>query len=265
MKISIITVVKNGMPYLKDAVKSFELQDYKNKELIIVYSKSNDGTDIYLHSLKKKYKIFLDANTGNKFDAINIGIKKSNGNIIGLLHSDDIFFNYKTLSNIIDKIKISKLDGAYGGVYFSEKNNLNIINRIWEPKKFNKKKIFYGWMPPHTSLFIKKEVFEKIGLYSNKYKISSDYEFILRMLLNDSFKIKSTNLIHAIMREGGDSRKIRFLLLKIIEDLSILKKHKLSFFTIFSKILSKINQFFKNKKIHNQYLNEFKLYKKNNE
>ena len=108
MKITIITAVKNGMPYLKDAVKSFELQDYKKKELIIVYSKSNDGTDNYLDSLKKKHKIFLDKNTGNKFDAINIGIKKSNGNIIGLLHADDIFFDYKTLSNIADKIKKKK-------------------------------------------------------------------------------------------------------------------------------------------------------------
>ena len=56
MKITIITAVKNGMPYLKDAVKSFELQDYKKKELIIVYSKSNDGTDNYLDSLKKNTK-----------------------------------------------------------------------------------------------------------------------------------------------------------------------------------------------------------------
>jgi glycosyltransferase involved in cell wall biosynthesis len=257
MKISIITAVKNGMPYLKDAVKSFELQNYKKKELIIVYSKSSDGTDNYLNSLKKKYKIFADKNTGNKFDAINIGIKKTTGNIIGLLHADDIFFDYKTLSNIADKIKKNKLDGVYGGVFFSEKNNLRIIKRIWKPEVFKRKKLYYGWMPPHTSLFIKKNIFKKIGVYANKYKISSDYDFILRLLLNSKIKINSTNLIHTIMREGGDSRKLKFLFLKIIEDLCILKRHQLSFLVIFSKILSKFNQFFRNKKINNQYLNEF--------
>jgi glycosyltransferase len=257
MKITIITAVKNGMPYLKDAVKSFELQDYKKKELIIVYSKSNDGTDNYLDSLKKKYKIFLDKNTGNKFDAINIGIKKSTGNIIGLLHSDDIFFDYKTLSNIADKIKKNKLDGTYGGVYFSKKNNLNIINRIWEAETFKKKKMHYGWMPPHTSLFIKKNIFTKIGLYSNKFRISSDYEFILRLFFNNNFKISPTNLVHTIMRDGGDSRKIKLLFLKLIEDISILNKHQLSVFIVIGKILSKFNQFFKNKKIDNKYLNEF--------
>jgi len=257
MKISIITAVKNGMPYLKDSVKSFELQDYKKKELIIVYSKSNDGTDNYLDSLKKKYKIFLDKNTGNKFDAINIGIKKSTGDIIGLLHADDIFFNYKTLSNIADKIKKNKLDGAYGGVYFSKKNNLKIINRIWKSETFKRKKLYYGWMPPHTSLFIKKNIFTKIGFYSNKFRISSDYEFILRLFFNNNFKINSTKLIHTIMRDGGDSRKIKLLLLKLIEDISILNKHKLSVFIIIAKILTKFNQFFKNKKINSKYLNEF--------
>ena len=257
MKITIITAVKNGMPYLKDAVKSFELQDYKKKELIIVYSKSNDGTDSYLDSLKKKYKIFLDRNTGNKFDAINIGIKKSTGSVIGLLHADDIFFNYETLSNIADKIKKNKLDGAYGGVYFSKKDNLKIINRIWQAENFKTKKLYYGWMPPHTSLFLKKDIFTKVGLYSNKFRISSDYEFILRLFLNNNFKINSTNLIHTIMRNGGDSRKIKLLLLKLIEDISILNKHQLSIFIIITKILTKFNQFFKNKKISSKYLNEF--------
>ena len=257
MKITIVTAVKNGMPYLKDAIKSFELQDYKKKELIIVYSTSNDGTDNYLDSLKKKYKIFLDKNTNNKFDAINIGIKKSTGDVIGLLHADDIFFDYKTLSKVADKIKKNKLDGAYGGVYFSKKNNLKIINRIWEAKNFQKKKLYYGWMPPHTSLFIKKNIFTKIGLYSNKFRISSDYEFILRLFFNNNFKISSTNLIHTIMRDGGDSRKIKLLLLKLIEDISILNKHQLSVFIIIAKILTKFNQFFKNKKINNNYLNEF--------
>ena len=257
MKITIITAVKNGMPYLKDAVRSFELQDYKKKELIIVYSQSNDGTGNYLDSLKKKYKIFLDKNTGNKFDAINIGIKKSTGDIIGLLHADDIFFNYKTLSYITDKIKKNKLDVAYGGVYFSKKDNLKIINRIWDAEDFKRKKLYYGWMPPHTSLFIKKKIFTKIGLYSNKYRISSDYEFILRLFFNKKFKISSTDLIHTIMRDGGDSRKIKLLLLKLIEDISILNKHQLSVFIIILKILNKFTQFFRNKKINDKYLNEF--------
>ena len=95
MKISIVTVVKNGMPFLKDAIKSFELQKYKNKELIIVYEKSVDGTEDYIKSISKKNYTIIRDNSKNRYKAINIGIKKSTGNIIGLLHADDIFLAAK--------------------------------------------------------------------------------------------------------------------------------------------------------------------------
>ena len=125
MKISIITVVKNGMPFLKDAIKSFELQKYRNKELIIVYSKSIDETENYINSLSKKnYKIIKD-NSNNRYKAINKGIKKSSGDVIGLLHADDIFFNNQTLFDVCTHI--DKYDIVYGGVYFAERNNLKKI------------------------------------------------------------------------------------------------------------------------------------------
>ena len=91
MKISIITVVKNGMPFLKTAIKSFELQNYNKKELIIVYSSSNDGTEEFLLRLKNRYKI-IKKNTRSIYAALNSGIKNSTGDVIGILHSDDVFF-----------------------------------------------------------------------------------------------------------------------------------------------------------------------------
>ena len=93
-KISIITVVKNGMPYLKSALKIFHKQKYKNKEIIIIYSKSNDGTLEFLKKNKKKYnKLIIDKDSKNKFGSLNIGIKKSKGDVVGILHSDDIYPN----------------------------------------------------------------------------------------------------------------------------------------------------------------------------
>ena len=100
-KISIITVVKNGMPHLKDCIKSFKNQSYSAKELIIVYSKSNDGTEKYIKKLNGNIKIFKDEKYKNKFGPLNIGIKKATGKIIGLLHSDDFYPNNNTLANII--------------------------------------------------------------------------------------------------------------------------------------------------------------------
>jgi glycosyltransferase len=255
MKISIITVVKNGMPFLKDAIKSFESQKYKNKELIIVYSKSNDGTENYIKGLtKKNYKIIKD-NSNNRYKAINKGIKTSNGKIIGLLHADDIFFNSQTLFDIFAHIE--KYDIVYGGVYFAERNNLKKIKRIWEPTNLKKNSIIFGWAPPHVSTFMKKTVFNKIGYYSEKYMISGDYDFLLRIIRSNKFKIRSTNKFHNIMRLGGDSTNISKIFLKLKEDYLIIKKHNLNVFTLALKILSKITQINKNKIINNNYINKF--------
>ncbi len=255
MKISIITVVKNGMHFLKNEIKSFELQKYRNKELIIVYSKSIDETENYINSLSKKnYKIVKD-NSNNRYKAINKGIKKSSGDIIGLLHADDIFFNNQTLFDVC--VHIDKYDIVYGGVYFAERNNLTKIKRIWNPKNLSKNSILFGSVPPHISTFMKKNVFNKIGYYSEKYMISGDYDFLLRLINSNKFKIKSTNKFHNIMRLGGDSTNISKIFLKLKEDYLIIKKHNLNIFTLAFKILSKITQINKNKKIDNNYIKKF--------
>ncbi len=104
-KISIITVVKDGMPYLQSCIKSFDLQKYPNKEHIIIFSKSKDTTYSFLMKNKKKNRfIFHDKVSKNKWGAINLGLKLAKGDIIGLLHSDDVFYQNNTLTLVKKKI-----------------------------------------------------------------------------------------------------------------------------------------------------------------
>ena len=103
---------------------------------------------------------------------------------------------------------------------------------------------------------MKKLVFKKVGYYSHKYMISSDYDFLLRVIFSNKFKIKSTNKFHNIMRLGGDSTNIKKLFLKLKDDYSIIKKHNLNIFILVYKILSKITQI-KKKNINNNYINKF--------
>ena len=110
-KISIITVVKNGMPYLESALRSFEAQDYQNKELIVVYSQSNDETKNFLLQNKSKIdELILDNDNLGMYHAINLGIKKATGDLIGLLHADDIFYSEKILTIIASKFEEKKFD-----------------------------------------------------------------------------------------------------------------------------------------------------------
>ncbi len=239
-KISIITIVKNGMPFIEDSLESFRFQNYKNKELIVVYSKSEDMTLNILRSKKFIKKILIDNISNNLYGSINKGLKYARGDLIGILHSDDIFYDKNVLSNVVKNYSNSKFDLAYGDIVISKENEIDNPLRIWKSGKFFLESIKYGWMPPHTSIFISKKL--KKNKYSTKYKVSADYDYLLK-LFQKEIKIKYLNNFTTIMRTGGLSSK--YLLLKFIEDNKILKKYyKFYFFVSTLKVLRKINQFF---------------------
>lgn len=244
IKISVITVVKNGMPFLKDAFNSYDNQTLEDKEHIVVYSNSKDETENFVKQFQNKKKIIKDNFSINKFGSINIGIKEAKGEIIGLLHADDVYPDNDTLNKVYKFYKNVDADIIYGDIKFCKKDNLKKIIRFWKSDHFSVEKLKFGWMPPHTSIYVKKKVIKE-NLYNTKYPISGDYEFILNLFLNNSLKKIYFKNVLCIMRSGGDSTKILGLLQKFEEDVQISKKFFSNFyFTIIFKILRKINQFF---------------------
>ncbi len=248
MKISIIMCVKNSMPYLMASIKSFQMQTYKNKELIIVYSKSEDKSKNYLDSLKdKNIKVFN--HNASIYSCLNYGVAKSNGDIIGILHSDDIFFNEFILKKLSLLFKNKNTNIVFGNILYSEKNNILNVKRIWDNIKIDKK----FELPPHTSTFIKKDIYKK-NKYNTNYKISGDTDFLLRLKTqNYDFLYLNENI--TIMRYGGLSTTIDYIFLKILEDVKIFKRHNLSFFNYLEKIFIKTKQIiniksFKSSKYH---------------
>ena len=141
--------------------------------------------------------------------------------------------------------------------YFVKKKNINFINRIWISSKFEKKKLSYGWTPPHTSLFIKKNLLID-NLYNEDFKISGDYYFILKLFSSNNIKPKYINEYFSIMRQGGHSTHVNNLILKFKEDLKIASSFfKKYYLCIFLKILLKIFQInIFTKKINSAYLDK---------
>ena len=262
-KISIITVVKNGMPYLKTSIKSFQIQNYKNKELVIVFSPSQDQTEEYLNQIiDKNIIIKKDKTSKTKFGSINIGIKLSTGKIFGLLHSDDVFYNENTLTEISNAFN-KNINCVYGDVAFSNKHDLKLINRIWKSKQFDKNNLKYGWMPPHTSIFLKKDFFNKDEeIYNELYPISGDYYFILKILNDSKINTNYLDSFITIMRDGGDSTKIINILQKFKEDLKISKLfYKKYILYIIFKIIQKVFQFkIIKKRVSSDYINNLEKY-----
>jgi len=130
IKISIITVVKNGMPYLQDCLTSSFEQTYSNKEIIVIASQSNDSTNEFLLKNKKKINKLIIGSKLKLYEAINKGIKLSTGEYIVILHSDDIFFNKYVLKNVAEFIKKNECDIVFGNIIFVSRENINKISRL---------------------------------------------------------------------------------------------------------------------------------------
>lgn len=251
-KLSIITVVKNGMPFIKDSINSFLLQKYPNKELIIIVAKSDDGTDDYIKrnfGNYKEIKIFNEKKSiKNKFGALNQGLKLCSGEIIGILHSDDIYYSEHILHKVSKVFLNSKVNFLYSDIIISKREDLSKVIRLWkDPSKDLKKDIQKGWMPPHTSVYIRKEIFKKIMFYNNSYSISGDYSWMIKLINHKKINAFYINKPTVIMRSGGDSNILTFR--KFFEDLKIIKSYKYSYIIIFLKYFRKLSQFFFKKNI----------------
>ena len=245
------------MPYLIDCIKSFQLQNYPNKEHIIIYSDSSDSTEEFLLSKKKNIKILRkDKKFNNKWDCLNLGAKLATGDIIGILHADDIFYNKNTLSYVAKNFT-DEFQFIYGNILFCEKDNILKIKREWISEKIDINKLKYGWMAPHPSFFVRKKILQKNN-YINDYNISGDYHFMLS-LFKKNYKYKFINHFLCIMRLGGGSTKIKNILEKINQDIKIAKSFfKNYYICVFFKIFRKIFQFkllTKDLKINDYFIN----------
>lgn len=243
MKITIITVVFNNKDLIKNAIDSVGCQKDVEVEHLIIDGASTDGTLEYIKSLNiPNLKVHSEKDKGI-YDALNKGISKASGDIIGILHSDDFYTSESVLKKIHDLIQTGS-DVIYADLEYVQRDDTNKIFRKWKSGNFNKTNLMFGWVAPHPTVFVKKSVYNEIGLFNLDYRISGDYDFILRVFLNKKFKVTYLPETVVKMRLGGESTKsLKSYWKGSKQDYSIAKKHFLfPLITVFSKVTRKIPQ-----------------------
>jgi glycosyltransferase len=139
---------------------------------------------------------------------MNKGILQATGDIIGILNSDDIYENSRIIEIVMNEFLINKnLDILYGNLVYVEKNNISKIVRKWVSCDYDLSFFERGDVPPHPSLFLKREVYNTAGIFNLKYKLAADYEFMLRIFKKYSFNTKYINQVFVRMRLGGATNK----------------------------------------------------------
>lgn len=246
MKISIITVTYNSAATLEETILSVINQSYTNIEYIIVDGKSTDSTLIIIDKYKSRITKFISEKDNGIYDALNKGIQMASGDVIGILHSDDFYTSNDVIQKIAARFEKEKCDALYGDLLYVSKDNTNKIIRKWKAGELTSHSFLFGWMPPHPTFFVKKEVYEKHKAFNLDFKTSADYELMLRLLYKH--KIKTAYLPEYLvkMRMGGQSNvTTKNRILANMEDRKAWEVNGLKpyFFTLFFKPLRKLSQF----------------------
>lgn len=209
MTLSIITVVYNNVKTIEDAILSVINQTfYKNIQYIIIDGGSNDGTFTIINKYKDKIHKIISEKDNGIYDAMNKGLKLATGDVIGILNSDDFYANNSILSEVMLHFnKDHNLDIFYGDLVYVKPDDTNCIVRTWKSKSYYPKFFENGGVPPHPSLFVSARVYKEAGYFNLKYRLASDYEFMLRIFKKFSFNIKYVPLVIVYMRLGGATNK----------------------------------------------------------
>ena len=244
MLISVVTAVWNRADTIRDAILSVQAQTYPEIEHIVQDGGSADGTlEILFETANDRTRI-ASGQDGGIYDAINRGIARASGEVIGLMHSDDFFAAPDILSDVARAFADPDVDAVYGDLDYVAAGDTGRIVRRWRSGAFAGARLKAGWMPPHPTLYLRRRVFDRHGLYDTGFRIAADYDAILRYFSQPGFRAVYIPRVFVKMRVGGASNaSLGRILRKSREDYRALRNNGIGGFgALAQKNLGKLTQ-----------------------
>ena len=245
LKLSIITAVYNRQDTVAHAISSVAAQSYSDVEHLIVDGASTDGTlDAVKRLARPGMKVISEPDRGI-YDAQNKGIRAATGEVVGLMHSDDFFAHDRVLEKVAFAFATTGADAVYGDLHYVAAADSSRVIRHWRSGEFVPQRLARGWMPPHPTLFVRRDAMLRLGLYDTDYRIAADYEAILRWFGKGGLSVAYVPEVLVKMRLGGESnRSLGRIIRKSREDYRALRSTGVGGIRALAwKNLSKLPQF----------------------
>ncbi len=247
MKISIITVCFNSEKTIRDTIESVLSQSYPDVEYIIIDGLSKDNTMSIVSEYDDKISKIISESDKGIYDAMNKGVRLATGDVIGFINSDDLLNSEDCIECIVKRFVESDADIVYGDKVYVASNNISKQLRYWKAGVFVRNNYKKGWMTPHLSTYIKKDLYVKYGDFRSDFKIAADYELMFRFIYKHKVKVCYLPKVIAKMRVGGVSNSsLKNILLSNYEVYRSwgLNGFKVSPLIILQKPIRKLKQFF---------------------
>lgn len=207
MKISIITVCFNSEATIRDTIESVLAQDYADLEYIIIDGASTDGTLKIIDEYRDRIATVVSEPDNGIYDAMNKGIAKATGDVVGILNSDDFYVDSSVLAKVAVELEQKKVDSVFADLVVVDQVRIDKIVRYYRANHFTPARFAYGWMPPHPTFFVKRSCYEKFGTYRTDYQIAADYELLVRFLVVSVVSYSYLPQVLIKMRTGGVSSR----------------------------------------------------------
>jgi len=206
MQISIITSTYNAGDHLIESLNSLFKQSYKNIQHLVIDGGSTDNTLSILSSNLRDNSCLISESDNGIYDALNKGIVRASGDVIGVLHADDIFSNSTVLERVAQYFSdFPDVDIVIGDVVFAQSSKSNKVIRKYSSSTFRVWLLRFGFMPAHTATFIRRRVFDQVGLYDSSYKSAGDFELFVRIFMKYNLRTIFINETLVQMSTGGTS------------------------------------------------------------
>jgi glycosyltransferase involved in cell wall biosynthesis len=180
MKISVITAVRNRVATVGEALDSVQSQSWADVEHVVIDGVSTDGTLELLETRRREIAVLVSERDSGIYDALNKGLNLATGDVIGLMHSDDIYADKHVLADIAAAFDDPEIDAVYGDLNYVARNDTSRVIRRWRSGEYSRVRLAEGWMPPHPTLYLRRHVIEHWGGFDETFRIAADYDVILR-------------------------------------------------------------------------------------
>lgn len=245
MKISVVTATFNCAATIGDCLACVGARTYAECEHIVVDGASTDGTLAVLEAHRGQLAAVVSEPDGGIYDALNKGLALARGEVVGLLHADDLYADAEVLARVAAAFADPAVEAVYGDLLYVAKDDTARVVRHWRAGEFRPERLRRGWMPPHPTLYLRRAVYERFGGFDLQYRIAADYDFMLRVLSRLTGRVVYIPEVLVRMRVGGASnRSVRHIVRKSWEDYRALRANRLGGIGALAwKNLSKVPQF----------------------
>ncbi|ROZ66348.1 glycosyltransferase family 2 protein [Ramlibacter sp. WS9] len=226
LHISVITAVFNRASTLDEALQSVRAQSWRHVEHVVIDGGSTDGSLDILARHKHSIAQMVSEPDNGLYDALNKGISRATGDVVGFMHADDSYATPQALERVAAAFEDPSVGAVYGDLVYVNKDDASRVVRYWRAGAFRRSRLTHGWMPPHPTFYVRREHYERMGGFDTRFRIAADYENMLRILWGGGVHAAYIPEVLVRMRTGGISnRSLLNIVQKSREDFAALRQN----------------------------------------